>query len=212
MTRPQGVDYSKTDIDPYGDRPGPWMQTITGRQFFPLDIRAEDLDIEDIAHALGALCRYNGHTSGFYSVAEHCVLMTQHAFIEHRSWTPFKERRAFLRSVLMHDAAEAYIGDYPHAIKKVVPGIKRLEGLIEDVLTRRYKLLTGPETKAAVKELDRRIVANERQALLPSDHPWVADAYKPLDVTIRCWDPAEAKRAFLDLYDQVKPNGGTNDD
>lgn len=197
MTK-QGVDYSKTDVDPTGERPGPWMQTLTNRQFFPLDIRAADMDIEDIAHALGALCRYNGHTSRFYSVAEHCVLMTQHA---HGLRWP----RSTLRTILMHDAAEAYIGDYPHAIKQVIPGIKRLEGLIEDVLAEKFWLDKTQVTAARVKELDRRIVLNERRALLESDHAWVADEYTPLNVTIRCWTPAEAKRHFLTLYDQVKP-------
>lgn len=212
MTK-QEVDYTKTDIDPTGERPGPWMQTLTGLQFFPLDPRAEDMDIEDIAHALGALCRYNGHTSRFYSVAEHCVLMTQHAFVEYRGWALPEQRRQFLRSVLMHDAAEAYTGDFVHAVKQVIPGIKELEGRIEEVLVKKFDLLTGPKTERAIKKLDRRIVLNERNALLESEHEWVADAYEPLDVNIWGWFPPEAKRRFMDLYDQVKPSkGGLNDD
>lgn len=48
-----------------------WIQTFTGRQFWPLDPRAEDVDIRDIAHALSMKCRYNGHCREFYSIADH---------------------------------------------------------------------------------------------------------------------------------------------
>ena len=55
---------------------GSWMQTFTGRQFFPLDPHPNDVDPVDIAHALSLICRYGGHTRRFYSVAEHCVLLS----------------------------------------------------------------------------------------------------------------------------------------
>lgn len=55
------------------ERAGDWMQTFTGRQFWPMDPRPEDLDILDIAHALSLLCRFGGHCQRFYSVAEHSV-------------------------------------------------------------------------------------------------------------------------------------------
>ena len=191
------INYTQIDVDTTGKRPGPWMQTYTGRQFFPLDIRAEDLVIEDIAHALGQLCRYNGHTNDFYSVAEHSVLMTRHAM--NLGWPS-----ATLRAVLMHDAAEAYIGDYPQAVKRVIPGIKELEGRIEAALTEKFCLDQSEETKAQIKELDRRIIKNERQALMPGSHPWMADAYKSLNVTILCWPPHKAAERFHQMYQCVK--------
>ena len=48
-------------------RKGDWMQTISGRQFWPIDPRPEDVFIEDIAHALSMMCRFNGHCDRFYS-------------------------------------------------------------------------------------------------------------------------------------------------
>ncbi len=51
------------------NRKGEWIQTYTGKQFWPLDPRPEDIDIEDIAHALALTCRFNGHCDYFYSVA-----------------------------------------------------------------------------------------------------------------------------------------------
>ena len=64
-------------------RKGDWMQTYTGRQFWPIDPRANEVHIEDIAHALSMMCRYNGHCRTFYSVAEHSVLVSQHVPPEH---------------------------------------------------------------------------------------------------------------------------------
>jgi len=53
-----------------------WIQTYTGKPFWILEPHADDIDIVDIAHALSMLCRYNGHTKRFYSVAEHCYLLS----------------------------------------------------------------------------------------------------------------------------------------
>lgn len=54
-----------------------WIATFTGGVFFPLAPRVEDVRISDIAHALSMLCRFAGHTRGFYSVAQHSVLVSR---------------------------------------------------------------------------------------------------------------------------------------
>jgi len=56
-------------------RIGDWIQVHSGRQFWPLDPRAEEIDIGDIAHALSLVCRFTGHVKEFYSVAQHSVLV-----------------------------------------------------------------------------------------------------------------------------------------
>jgi len=80
-------------------RIGDWIQTYTGKRFWPLDPRPEDVDILDIAHSLSLLCRFTGHTSSFYSVSQHSILVAQEVPKRLRLWA------------LFHDAAEAYIGD-----------------------------------------------------------------------------------------------------
>ncbi len=56
---------------------GSWIQTYTGICFNPFLPDPKDITLEDIAHALSMMCRYNGHTKEFYSVAEHCVIMSK---------------------------------------------------------------------------------------------------------------------------------------
>src|SRR5690606_5290032 len=84
----------------YEPRLGDWMQTFTGRAVYPLDLRPDDIDIQDIAHALSMQCRYAGHTRQFYSVAEHSVHVARWC----RQYGP-----AAALEGLLHDATEAYL-------------------------------------------------------------------------------------------------------
>jgi len=54
-------------------RNGDWIQTFSGLQFWPLDPRPDEINIEDIAHALSLQCRFGGHCNRFYSVADHSI-------------------------------------------------------------------------------------------------------------------------------------------
>ena len=69
-----------------------------------LNFTPADVDTDDIAHALGMQCRFNGHTKEFYSVAQHCVLVAE----------LLSRRGASVKLQLyglLHDAGEAYVGD-----------------------------------------------------------------------------------------------------
>src|ERR1700693_75116 len=70
----------------HGPRKGDWIQTFTGRQFWPLDPRPEEVCIEDIAHGLSNECRFAGQCRSFYSVAQHSVLCA-------RNVLPMEEKR-----------------------------------------------------------------------------------------------------------------------
>ncbi|MBF0612521.1 MAG: hypothetical protein HQL55_15470, partial [Magnetococcales bacterium] len=79
--------------------PDNWIQTFTGRQFWPLAPVLEHIHVQDIAHALSLLCRFNGHCQKFYSVAEHSLHVATILPPELAGWG------------LLHDASEAYLAD-----------------------------------------------------------------------------------------------------
>ena len=81
------------------------LTTYSGYHFDPLNPDPSLICIEDIAHALSNICRYGGHADSFYSVAQHSLLMSEVT-------TP-----RLRRACLLHDAAEAYLGDMVRPIK-----------------------------------------------------------------------------------------------
>jgi hypothetical protein len=169
---------------------GDWMQTYTGRAFFPMDPDPDDIDPDDIAHALSLLCRYNGHVDRFYSVAEHCVLVSRAVPAEDALWG------------LLHDATEAYVGDMIRPLKRSMPEYRAAEDRVMAAIATRFGL-TG-EMPASVKNADNRILLTERAALMSAAPPraWMQDGLEPLPVTVHGWYPtgAEAQFAFR-LYD-----------
>src|SRR4030043_1424578 len=105
------------------DRRGTWSQTYTGKKFWSLDPKPEEVDIKDIAHSLAFQCRFNGHTIPFYSIAQHSVLVSK--------IVPPEQALAGL----FHDAAEAYTGDIVAPLKKFLPPVfKEIEKAIEEVI------------------------------------------------------------------------------
>lgn len=84
-----------------------WIQTYTGKRFYPLEPDADLICIKDIAHSLSMQCRFNGHTAKFYSVAEHSVKLSREFFC---GWH-------YKLAALLHDASEAYLSDIPRPIK-----------------------------------------------------------------------------------------------
>jgi uncharacterized protein len=166
-------------------RRGDWMQTYTGRAFYPLAPAVEDVDPVDIAHALSMLCRYGGHVRAFYSVAEHCVLMSEAVAPEHALWA------------LLHDATEAYMCDLIRPLKRAMPAYAAAEDRLMRVICDRFGL--DHDCPAEVKAADNRILRDERDALMGVPPlPWSSIEDVPaLGVTVQSWSPAEAECRYL---------------
>lgn len=165
---------------------GDWMQTFTGRQFYPMDPNPEDVDERDIAHALSLLCRYNGHVDRFYSVAEHCVLMA--------SVMPTPQLALW---ALLHDATEAYVGDMIRPLKRSMPDYIAAEARVWEAIAERFGVPL--EMPAEVRDGDNRILLTERAALMRSKSPavWAVDGLDPLPVHIEAWSPEYAEDTYL---------------
>lgn len=129
------------------------IETVPGGILVDLrDPHPEQIRIEDIAHSLSRLQRYNGYTEGEhgYSVAQHCVWMAAVAE-EHFSLTP----QACL-SVLLHDAHEAYMGDITTPLKRLVTEMLGSRNLLNEIAER---LQTVIHRALNVGEPDRGLIA-----------------------------------------------------
>jgi hypothetical protein len=174
---------------------GSWMQTFTGRRFYPLAPSPDDVDPIDIAHALSLICRYGGHTRRFYSVAEHCVLMSYEVPAEDALWA------------LLHDATEAYVGDMVRPLKHHMADYIEVEDRVAWAISERFDL--DPAMPASVKAADNRILLDERAALLtPTDDVWdsIADL-SPLGVTVVGLDPLAAEYLYRQRLDDLTGAG-----
>lgn len=172
---------------------GPWLPTYTGRRFHHQDLRVDEVHPLDIAHALAHTCRYNGQTSGFYSVAEHCLLLAD--FARDRNWNEELQLEC-----LIHDAAEAYVGDVILGLKDKLPAFQETEARVEKTIREAFGLKPiSPGALHYVKNLDRRILLDERDQLFPRGTQFHADLDElvPLLTAIRCLAPTTARARYM---------------
>jgi hypothetical protein len=170
-----------------------FIETYTGRAFWPLHPKAEALSIIDIAHALANQCRYSGHVKYFYSVAQHCVLLARWA-MDHGADT------LTCFQILMHDAPEAYLVDIPRPVKQFMPQYRVWDHAINDVIRQWMGWQDLPIPKI-IDELDSRIIVDERAALMDTArrNDW-GHKLEAVGVTIEPWTPERAEKEFLLLY------------
>ncbi len=173
----------------------PYIITYTGIEFLLHGEGIDQFKLEDIAHSLSMQCRFTGHTKHFYSVAQHSVLMSRYV-----------EDPDCKIMALFHDAVEAYIGDLATPLKRRIPEYRKIEEEIEERLFMWLGINVDPYIKLLVKMLDIRILLTERDTLLLCSlgEPWIqAQIVTPLDVDIKCWSPARAKKEFLKQAEAV---------
>lgn len=135
--------------------PRAWQRMLSGRRLDLLDPTPVDVEIEDIAHGLAFVARWNGQTKGdyAYSVAEHSLLVEQ-IFGRIAPTAPVKWRLA----ALLHDAPEYVIGDMISPVKAAVgPGYGALDERLEAAIHIRFGLPAKvPATvKRQIKKADR---------------------------------------------------------
>ena len=133
-----------------------FIGTFSGLRFWPLNPNPEKILIEDVAHSLAHQCRFGGHSSKFYSVAEHCVHVSQLCLPEHALWG------------LLHDASEAYLVDLPRPLK-LLPEFapyREAECRLQRAVAVRFGL--PPDQPASVTEADDTMLWIKAHSLLGS--------------------------------------------
>lgn len=181
-------------------RIGGWIQTFGGKQFWPLDPQPEDFCIEDIAQALSNVCRFGGHCRSFYSVAQHSVLVAHMAEKEAASRGLIAKR--FALAGLLHDAAEAYVGDMVRPLKYEIPAFRALEKRLEECIAVRFGVLFP--IPPIVKTADEILLATECRDLMGTPPAkWTLDA-KPADnLKIVPLPPVLARELFLACFKDI---------
>ncbi len=182
-------------------RAGYWMPTYTGRQVWPLDLRAEDIDIRDIAHHLAGICHFLGACSGHITVAQHSVVVS-------RLCPP-----ALALYGLLHDSAEAYLGDVPRPMKRLrqMAWYRRAEARALGVILPSFGLkarlprrLHGADNAALRAEVEQLLPPHPAWSAWWDEHPedGIAGA-APVGVIGHVLTPVQAEMAFLLRYEAV---------
>jgi 5'-deoxynucleotidase YfbR-like HD superfamily hydrolase len=132
-----------------------WQRMLSGRRLDLLNPSPLDVEIEDIAHGLARVARWNGQTKGEYafSVAQHCVLV-ERILAELKP----KSSRPFRLAALLHDAAEYVIGDLISPFKAAVGlDYKAFERTLARAIHIRFGLAPdlSAEEAALIKRADR---------------------------------------------------------
>lgn len=173
-------------------RKGNWFTLISGKQFWPLDPRPEEIEITDIAHALSHICRWGGHCKRFYSVAQHSVMVARMGeTIEEKRWG------------LLHDAAEAYIGDMIRPLKRQMREFQTAERVLLSTIANRFDLSWPcPEN---VEQADEVMQATEAAIIMHTteESQPIVRAMADRSIALDHWDPGEACAQFLNAYKRL---------
>lgn len=166
---------------------GDWINTYTGRKFYPLAPRVEDIHIVDIARALSMQCRFTGHVRQFYSVAQHSIAVARHVPVADQLWA------------LLHDAPEAYLIDLARPVKQqpAMAGYRRAEARLMAAVCQRFGL--PPWMPASVALADNRMLMTEAHALMHMHPDWTADV-ELYPETVVSMPPGVAEEQFLSLF------------
>lgn len=135
-----------------------YILTFKKKEFYPLDPNIEDIDIEDIAHALSLLCRANGHFKHFYSVGLHSLNCAYEAIARGYS-------ENVVLGCLLHDASEAYLADITRPVKKHLHKYLEFENVLQNKIFEKWIPTFTDEEKKLVFEIDDAILYYEFVAL-----------------------------------------------
>ena len=168
-----------------------WVPMGSGRVFFPFAPQADDIHLPDIARGLARQCRYGGQTERYYSVAEHSLILARYF---HHKGCPVNVCLA----ALLHDAAEAYVGDIRRPIKALAPELEQYEMVILDMIMQHCGVEVTREEWQMIMRADTDIIYNEYISLFPEIGRWRFDSIGlVLAMPIKGMDPYWAEREWL---------------
>lgn len=170
----------------------PTILTSTGRYFNLLAPSPNDISVDAIAHALSHICRFTGHVREFYSVAQHSY---------HASYLVPPEHAL---AALLHDAAEAYVGDVASPLKHLLPEYKSIEAGVEAAVCAHFDISLPLDP--CVKHADLIMLATEKRDLMPwmlSDNWDILANISPQPKPLVPMSPLTARYYFLSRFEEL---------
>lgn len=171
-----------------------WILTYTGQKIDPLKPEPGKIALLDIAHALSNICRFTGHSSSFYSVAQHSLLVAKLCDPEYRL------------EGLLHDAPEAYLNDIARPLKRTgeFKFYREIEAAWWAAIQERYDLDTW-SADDHIKLWDEQALILEGECFMASIKDWQLPPKRPeiQKLAIRAVSPIEAKQAFLKTFNDL---------
>lgn len=176
---------------------GPRLTTNSRRMFYPVDPDPESIRIEDIAHASSMICRWNGHCDVFYSVGQHAIAVCD--LVRKAGGTLGEQKQA-----LMHDAAEAYVGDMPTPLKRYYKDFCAMEDNLLEMIAEKFGF--DPHLSPLVHDMDWEALQREAYHLFNPPHDTVLkEDHARLSNTQSLYPlpPLGAKHIFLEYYREL---------
>lgn len=173
------------------------FEMVDGRLFDPLRPDPEAIGIDAIATVLSNSCRFGGHIEGFYSTAQHSVLV---AFLAPRD-------AGAQRYALLHDADEAFgLPDMLTMLKPVFPDFVFVQAMIAKAIEHRFDL--EHEDHARIKPADRQALVLEKSQMKKCLdrrywHAWTDGVPALEGIKIDLLPPKNARELFLDAHEQI---------
>lgn len=189
-------------------QPRAWQRMLSGRRLDLLDPTPMDIEIEDIAHGLAFVARWNGQTRGDwpYSVAEHSLLVEAIFARSH------PDARAWALAALLHDAPEYVIGDMISPVKSSVgAGYGDMDARLAAAIHLRFGLpaILPSAVKKAIKAADKVSAWLEAVEIAGFDRAEADKLFGAPDpavlqgLTIRLRPPMQVRADFLARFGQL---------
>lgn len=185
-----------------------WQRMLSGRRLDLINPSAMDIEIEDIAHGLSRVARWNGQTLGdhAFSVAQHSVIVER---IAHRL-EPQADRK-WLLAALLHDASEYVVGDMISPFKNAL-GVdyRAFEDKLMQAVHVRFGLpaIITPQLKKFIKRADKISAYLEATQIAGFSHEESRKFFGPPPVQVQDWVIApvpanEAKQMYVDRFSEL---------
>jgi len=168
-----------------------WMQAYNSKIVHPFMPKPENFTLETVAHALSLKTRFNGHCNFFYSVAQHCVLVSEFCSPDNALWG------------LLHELDEVFLPDIPRPIKREIPQWKKIAELHMRAGAEAFSLeYPFPEE---IHYVDAAALKAEMFDVMSAPpKPW-GELPPRLEQTILPMTWQDAKQSFINRFYELRP-------